>query len=44
MTESGTRAAYDAVAGLREVARLVREPTEHERFPAGILLLRKPAA
>ncbi|MEU8801358.1 class I SAM-dependent methyltransferase [Spirillospora sp. NPDC048819] len=30
-------------AGLNEAARLVREPTARERFPAGSLLLRKPA-
>ncbi|TDD24137.1 class I SAM-dependent methyltransferase [Actinomadura sp. KC06] len=29
-------------AGLIEVARLHREASEHERFPAGHLLLRKP--
>ncbi|MGH3239549.1 MAG: class I SAM-dependent DNA methyltransferase [Spirillospora sp.] len=29
-------------AGLVEVARLHREASEHERFPAGHLLLRKP--
>ncbi|MGP4024280.1 methyltransferase domain-containing protein [Actinomadura sp. 3N407] len=30
-------------AGLTEAARLVREPTDLERFPAGHLLYRKPA-
>ncbi|MFI0411284.1 class I SAM-dependent DNA methyltransferase [Actinomadura sp. 3N508] len=29
-------------AGLTEIARLHREPSEQERFPAGHLLLRKP--
>ncbi|TDB88883.1 class I SAM-dependent methyltransferase [Actinomadura sp. KC216] len=29
-------------AGLAEIARLHREPSEQERFPAGHLLLRKP--
>ncbi|TDE34285.1 class I SAM-dependent methyltransferase [Actinomadura sp. 6K520] len=31
-------------AGLVEMARLIREPTEHDRFPAANLLLRRPAA
>ncbi|TDC66728.1 class I SAM-dependent methyltransferase [Actinomadura sp. GC306] len=40
----GRLAALLRDAGLPEVARLVREPGEHDRFPAASLLLRKPAA
>lgn len=35
-------AALAREAGLTEVARLLRRPTEIERFPAGNLLVRKP--